>query len=452
MVGCQRAQAKKTRPHINQQQDEEVSTECREQQSLRPSTASTLRRGQQIGETNQVDEIDTDIYVGGEPYMSENIKTTSPKEPSEKYKRTMERRHQLNQSRAKWFAQYMNNELPSFYAMKIPKKDLLDREQQAMLSRLVQAGNAARCLLHQVDPSVNVQESIKRDESAINEELKRIGYVAKDMTASQLNRARLILEDSIEARHTFAIKNLGLVTTFAARKRKMKGLTQADFEEMVESGKRGLMTAIDKFNPDMGFLFSTPAFNWIRQGIEDYTGNEQIIRMPPYMNSIYKNILYAERELGKIYDNDDDITDERIAEYLQSNGRKITLAQIQKAREYRVETISFETTQGNEENDRQLIDIVPSNENVEREVIENSYSVKKFDALLNLVDDADAREVLREWYSAPAEKNSSLVGEIAERRGISRSEVRKLRKQGEEELREKLSHTRVAASLIRAYG
>lgn len=359
--------------------------------------------------------------------------------PSERYKRSMARRHDLNEGRARWFDQYMNGELPSYYAMHLPKKDLLTKEQQAALSRLVQAGNAARCLLHQIDASVKVQESIRRDEQLINDELEKLGYVASAMTPSQLKRARLILDDSIEARHTFAIKNLGLVTTFAGRKKKAKGLSQADFEEMVESGKRGLMTAIDKFNPDMGFLFSTPAFNWIRQGIEDYASNDQIIRMPPYMNTIYKNILYAERALREMYDDDADITDERIAEYLAEHESKTTLDDIKRARKYRVETISFESQQGlSDENNKELIDIIPASDNVESTVIDETYSQQRFNTLVSLIDDAKARLVISEWYMSPSKKPNQLTEEIADAYGMTKAEVRRLRKYGEDQIRNKL--------------
>lgn len=359
--------------------------------------------------------------------------------PSERYKRSMARRHDLNEGRARWFDQYMNGELPSYYTMHLPKKDLLTKEQQAALSRLVQAGNAARCLLHQIDASVKVQESIRRDEQLINDELKKLGYVASAMTPSQLKRARLILDDSIEARHTFAIKNLGLVTTFAGRKKKAKGLSQADFEEMVESGKRGLMTAIDKFNPDMGFLFSTPAFNWIRQGIEDYASNDQIIRMPPYMNTIYKNILYAERALREMYDDDSDITDERIAEYLAEHESKTTLDDIKRARKYRVETISFESQQGlSDENNKELIDIIPASDNIEATVIDEAYSQQRFNTLVSLIDDAKARLVISEWYMSPSKKPNQLTEEIADAHGMTKAEVRRLRKYGEDQIRNKL--------------
>ncbi len=86
-----------------------------------------------------------------------------------------------------------------------------------------------------------------------------------------------------KARHQMIRSNLRLVISIAKRYSNM-GLA---FSDLVEEGNIGLMRAVEKFNPDRGYRFSTYASWWIKQSIMRSLSNQgKTIRVPVYMYDI----------------------------------------------------------------------------------------------------------------------------------------------------------------------
>lgn len=85
------------------------------------------------------------------------------------------------------------------------------------------------------------------------------------------------------ARHQMIRSNLRLVISIAKRYSNM-GLS---FSDLVEEGNIGLMRAVEKFNPERGYRFSTYASWWIKQGIMRALSNQgKTIRIPVYMYDV----------------------------------------------------------------------------------------------------------------------------------------------------------------------
>ena len=117
-----------------------------------------------------------------------------------------------------------------------------------------------------------------------------------------------------EAMNHMVTSNLKLVISIAKRYTNV-GLEMSD---LVQEGNCGLMTAIHKFNPDLGFRFSTYATHWIRQAIMRGIANcSKTIRMPVHAVEQARNnkkafsILYE--TLGRIP------TDQEVADYVNKH-------------------------------------------------------------------------------------------------------------------------------------
>ena len=85
----------------------------------------------------------------------------------------------------------------------------------------------------------------------------------------------------IKARNEIMECNMGLVFRVAGRKGWL------EFEDCFQEGMIGLIKAIEKFKPELGYRFSTYAMNWIRQRIFRYCeDNCKLIRIPIYIQTI----------------------------------------------------------------------------------------------------------------------------------------------------------------------
>jgi len=98
------------------------------------------------------------------------------------------------------------------------------------------------------------------------------------MTAKEeLELGRRVQKGCQKARNEFIERNLKLVISLAGRYRG-RGLDVAD---LVEEGNLGLMRAVDKYDPEMGYRFSTYAAWWIRQAVERALMNQvKTVRTP----------------------------------------------------------------------------------------------------------------------------------------------------------------------------
>ncbi|WP_422615530.1 sigma-70 family RNA polymerase sigma factor [Nitrosococcus watsonii] len=103
--------------------------------------------------------------------------------------------------------------------------------------------------------------------------------------------ARLALQGDREARNRIIESNLRIVIKVASR-HVNRGLPLMD---LIEEGNLGLINAVEKFNPELGFRFSTYASWWIRQAIERALMNQtRTIRLPVH---VFKKIRSYQKEV-----------------------------------------------------------------------------------------------------------------------------------------------------------
>ena len=124
--------------------------------------------------------------------------------------------------------------------------------------------------------------------------LNEIGQAPLLTAAEEVALARRTVQGDFEARQTMIERNLRLVVNIAKHYAN-RGLTLLD---LVEEGNLGLIHALEKFDPERGFRFSTYATWWIRQNIERAIMNQsRTIRLPVHIIKELNIYLRAKRHL-----------------------------------------------------------------------------------------------------------------------------------------------------------
>ena len=107
----------------------------------------------------------------------------------------------------------------------------------------------------------------------------------------EIELANKIKNGDTKARKIFIEKNLRLVL-YVVNKYVGKGL---ELDDLVQEGRIGLITAVDKFDPSKGFKFSSFAVDWIRQNVvRAIQDKSRTIRIPVHINELlykYKNVV-----------------------------------------------------------------------------------------------------------------------------------------------------------------
>ncbi len=140
--------------------------------------------------------------------------------------------------------------------------------------------------------------------------LNQIGMRPLLSAAEELNIATLAKQGDFIARQKMIEHNLRLVVSIA-KHHINRGVALLD---LIEEGNLGLMRAIDKFEPERGFRFSTYATWWIRQSIERAIMNQaRTVRLPVHMVRELNQILRAKYHLEARQANGKEVRPEDIA-------------------------------------------------------------------------------------------------------------------------------------------
>ena len=124
--------------------------------------------------------------------------------------------------------------------------------------------------------------------------LREIGKIPLLSAEEEMDLARRIVEGDKKAKDKMAEANMRLVVSIAKRY-SGPGL---DFLDLIQEGNTGLLRAVEKFDPDKGFKFSTYATWWIRQAITRAIADQaRTIRIPVHMVETINKLLRTQRRM-----------------------------------------------------------------------------------------------------------------------------------------------------------
>ena len=177
--------------------------------------------------------------------------------------------------------------------------------------------------------------------------LREIGKIPLLSYEEEAELAQKILEGDEEAKQKLAESNLRLVVSIA-KKYVGRGML---FLDLIQEGNMGLIKAVEKFDYNKGFKFSTYATWWIRQAITRAIADQaRTIRIPVHMVETINKLIRTSRQL--LQQNGREPTPEEIAKEMEISVEKVM--EIQKIAQ---DPVSLETPIG-EEDDSHLGDFI----------------------------------------------------------------------------------------------
>ena len=273
-------------------------------------------------------------------------------------------------------------------------------------------------------------------EPDIEDEEEKVVFDAGDLSNVQMDATRLYLSEiggsklltaeeevyfsrlaqtgDVKSRQRMIESNLRLVVKIA-RRYMNRGLALLD---LIEEGNLGLIRAVEKFDPERGFRFSTYATWWIRQTIERAIMNQtRTIRLPIHVVKEINVYLRAARKLAQTLDHEP--TAEEIAELLDR-----PIGEVKRMLGLNERITSVDTPFGKDA-DKPLLDTIPDRHTEDPSVsIQNEGLNANLDDWLNKLNDKQ-REVVERRFGLHGYENSTLE-QVANELGVTRERVRQI--------------------------
>ena len=276
------------------------------------------------------------------------------------------------------------------YLKEIGKVDLLTASEEVDLAMKIEAG----------------LEATEKLEAADAGEI--------ELTRAEMRRLTRIENVGLEAKQALISANLRLVVSIAKRY-VGRGML---FLDLIQEGNLGLIRAVEKFDYQKGFKFSTYATWWIRQAITRAIADQaRTIRIPVHMVETINKLVRVQRQL--LQDLGRDPTPEEIGAEMDMSADKVR--EIQKISQ---EPVSLETPIGEEE-DSQLGDFIEDSQAV---VPPDAASFSMLQEQLTQVLDslADRERKVIELRFGLVDGHPRTLEEVGREFGVTRERIRQI--------------------------
>lgn len=259
--------------------------------------------------------------------------------------------------------------------------------------------------------------------------LKEIEISALLTAEEEVHYSRLSLKGDTKARDKMIECNLRLVVKIA-RRYMNRGLALLD---LIEEGNLGLIRAVEKFDPERGFRFSTYATWWIRQTIERGLMNQtRTIRLPIHVIKELNTYLRAARKLTQELNRE--ATAEDVAELLQK-----PVKSVEKMFRLADRVSSFDIPMGGE-GDRPLLDIIPDDNNPDpSSILQDESVIQHLDKWLDELEEKQRDVVVRRFGLRNHPRGT--LEEVGLELGVTRERVRQIQMDALRKLRRILEHS-----------
>ena len=244
--------------------------------------------------------------------------------------------------------------------------------------------------------------------------LKEIGKISLLTLEEEMELSARIVAGDEEAKNKLAESNLRLVVSIAKRY-VGRGML---FLDLIQEGNIGLMKAVEKFDAEKGYKFSTYATWWIRQAITRAIADQaRTIRVPVHMVETINRLSRYQRQLTLELNREP--TEEELAKKMH-----LSLEKIREVIKIAQEPVSLETPIG-EEDDSHLGDLVKD----ERTMSPEEYTVHELlkdeisDVLLTLTEREE--QVLRLRFGL-YDGCCKTLEEVGQMFGVTRERIRQI--------------------------
>lgn len=245
--------------------------------------------------------------------------------------------------------------------------------------------------------------------------LREIGKIPLLSAEEELDLAKRVVAGDKKAKDHMAEANMRLVVSIAKRY-VGRGL---DLLDLIQEGNTGLLRAVEKFDPDKGFKFSTYATWWIRQAITRAIADQaRTIRIPVHMVETINKLLRTQRRLTQKLNREP--TNEEIAEEMEMDIEKVE--HIMKIKQ---DISSLDASVHNDEEDSVLGDFIEDEDTTTPEESATGVLLKEqVKGLLGSLSDRE-QKILRLRFGLEDGKQHTLE-EVGQEFAVTRERIRQI--------------------------